>query len=59
MAKYSEEFKLQVVQDYLNSSMGYSLITKKYGLSNKSLVRQWVRSYKEFGMEGLVKKTKK
>ena len=59
MSKYNIEFKLQVVQDYLNSPLGYTLLAKKYGLSDKSLVRRWVRYYKEFGKEGLAKKTKK
>ncbi|MEX3426898.1 hypothetical protein QJ847_09675 [Staphylococcus hominis] len=27
---YKYEFKLQVVQEYLNSSLGYKALTKKY-----------------------------
>jgi len=59
MAKYSEEFKLMVVRDYLNGSLGYSLIAKKYGIPSESPVERWVRAYKEFGVKGLTKKMKK
>ncbi|WP_140422996.1 transposase [Ureibacillus sinduriensis] len=58
MTKYSEEFKLIVVQEYLSSSVGYRAIAKKYGIGDSPL-RRWVRAYKEFGHNGLsVKKTK-
>lgn len=58
MAKYSEEFKLMVVQDYLSGSLGYILIAKKYGVGASPL-RRWVCAYKEFRRSGLsVKKTK-
>jgi transposase-like protein len=32
LTKYSKEFKLKVVQDYLMSTMGLRLIAKKYGV---------------------------
>lgn len=59
MSKYSEEFKLQVVRDYLNGSLGYTLIARKYDISDKSIVRRWVRAYKEWGESGLALKKKK
>ncbi|WP_198022535.1 transposase [Carnobacterium pleistocenium] len=34
MTKYSEEFKLQVVQEYLNGPLGFQLLAKKYALSS-------------------------
>ncbi|QCR31961.1 helix-turn-helix domain-containing protein [Lysinibacillus sp. SGAir0095] len=58
MTKYSEEFKLMVVQEYLSGSLGYRAIAKKYGIADSPL-RRWVRAYKEFGRNGIsVKKTK-
>ncbi|MBL3729659.1 transposase [Lysinibacillus sp. HST-98] len=58
MTKYSEEFKLMVVQEYLSGSIGYRAIAKKYSIGDSPL-RRWVRAYKEFGRNGLlVKKTK-
>lgn len=59
MVKYSEEFKLTVVLDYLTGTLGFTLITRKYGISDKSIVRRWVRAYKEFGRKGLAIKKKK
>ena len=59
MAKYSEEFKFKVVQDYLNGSLGYGLIAKKYSVAAESQVRRWVRAYKEFGKSALSIKKKK
>ena len=59
MVKYSEEFKLKVVQDYLTGTLGFTLLTRKYGISDKSIVRRWVRAYKEWGPNGLAVKTKK
>ncbi|MES3712199.1 transposase [Staphylococcus ureilyticus] len=56
---YKFEFKLKIVQEYLNSSLGYKALTKKYNLKNISLIRRWVNQYLEFGPEGLDKKLKK
>ncbi|MCM3390733.1 transposase [Ureibacillus chungkukjangi] len=58
MTKYSKEFKLMVVQEYLSGSLGYRTIAKKYGIADSPL-RRWVRAFQEFGRDGLsVKKTK-
>lgn len=59
MAKYSVEFKLQVVQEYLKGPLGYKLLMKKYTLSSTTILRRWVRAYREFGLEGLKRKDKK
>lgn len=46
--RYSPEFKLQVVEDYLSGqSGGMSSIVKKYGLKSDSQVRNWTRKYRE------------
>lgn len=55
---YKYEFKLKIVQEYFNSSLGYRALTKKYEISNKSLNERWVTQYKEFGSEGLSKRLK-
>ena len=59
MVKYSEESKLTVVRDYLTGTLGFTLITRKYGISDKSIVRRWVRAYKVYGRKGLSIKKKK
>lgn len=55
--KYSYEFKLKIVQEYLNGTLGYTLLSKKYNISSKSQLQKWVNQYKKYGKEGL--KTKR
>lgn len=46
--KYSSEFKLQVVKDYLSGkSGGMSSIVKKYGLKSDNQGLTWTRKYRE------------
>ena len=59
MAKYSDEFKLRVVKAYLEGSVGYSLLAKRFNMPSPSPILRWVRAYKEFGEEGIRKKTTK
>ena len=59
MAKYSYELKKEVVQAYQNEEGGCGYIAQKYNISNKSIVRQWVNAYKEFGEKGLMRSRKK
>jgi|BioPla2DNA2_1021312.scaffolds.fasta_scaffold40391_2 transposase len=58
MAKYSFEFKLQVVQAYLNNEGSYPCISKKYGVPAWSNIKKWVNAYNEFGDEGLTRSRK-
>lgn len=53
MSKYSYQFKLKIVLEYLNGTLGYNKLAKKYGLSDSILVRRWVNQYKTYGIEGL------
>lgn len=55
--KYSHEFKLKIVQEYLNGTLGYTLLSKKHNISSKIQLQKWVNQYKKYGKEGL--KTKK
>ena len=59
MAKYSYEFKLKVVQAYLNGEGSYEHLTRKYGVSTDSRISEWVHAYKEFGKEGLLRSRQK
>lgn len=52
MAKYSLEFKLEIVKHYLGNHGGYLAVEKKYNIQ-VSIVRRWVNSYQQFGNEGL------
>ncbi|WP_181895707.1 helix-turn-helix domain-containing protein [Staphylococcus felis] len=55
---YKFESKLKIVQEYLNSSLGYEKLAKKYRLSHYSILQRWVNQYLEFGTKGLDKKLK-
>jgi transposase len=58
MAKYDHDFKLKVVQSYLNGEGGYNSIAKKYGIPNMAQVQRWVRTYNSLGKDGLKRKNK-
>ncbi len=58
MAKYSFEFKKQVIEDYLNGKGGAKYLASKYSISASSNVKKWIRYYKEFGDEGLMRSRK-
>ena len=46
--KYTYEFKVMVVEDYLSGkSGGIDTITKKYNLKSNYQVRNWLKKYKK------------
>ena len=55
MAKYSEEFKLSVVQCYESGKQGSKSVAKRYGIG-ETRVRMWVAAYRQHGLSGLRKK---
>lgn len=59
MAKYSAEFKLKIVKEYLEGNLGSKLLTKKHDISDHSLILTWTRVFKAFGEEGLRRKQTK
>lgn len=58
MTKYSFEFKLKIVHDYLSGQGGTPFLAKKYGFQNNVQIRKWINTYKEFGEEGLLRSWK-
>lgn len=58
MAKYTFEFKKQIVMDYINGGGGTQFLSKKYGIPNHSQLQRWVASYKKFGDAGLMRSRK-
>lgn len=58
MAKYTFEFKKQIVMDYINGGGGTQFLAKKYGIPNHSQLQRWVASYKKFGDVGLMRSRK-
>ena len=60
MAKYDEQFKLAVVQEYLaDGSDGYRALAKRHGLASHAMLERWVMAYRQHGMAGLSKKSSK
>ena len=58
MSKYSEEFKLKVVNYYLNNRYGWKYVAKQFDIPAWTTVRKWVRKYEEHGKRGLIKNQK-
>lgn len=58
MSKYSEEFKLKIVKEYLEGPLGYGLLAKKYGVASPTVIRNWIKAYQVFGRKGVKKKQK-
>ena len=59
MAKYSFEFKMQVVNDYLNGNGGYRYLAQKYRIPQDFTIRKWVNAYNTLGAEGLKRSRQK
>ena len=55
MAKYSLEFKLEVVHVYLNGEGSYDYIAKKHNMPACSLIKEWVAVFRKLGKEGLIR----
>ena len=56
--KYSDEFKLALVQEYLEGKNGgFNTLSQKYSVPCSHLKR-WVHAYKANGVEGLTKVTR-
>ena len=58
MAKYSTEFKMKVVKEYLEGNISYPQISDKYCIPSETIIRKWVNAYKSQGYEGLKVKIK-
>ena len=57
--KYTYEFKLQVVNEYLSGKGSYEFLANKFGISDKSLLRNWVSLYQKNGQQALFRKREK
>ena len=58
MSKYSEEFKLEVINYYINNYYSFEYVAKQFEIPAWTTVRKWVRKYKEHGYKGLIKNQK-
>lgn len=48
--KYSDEFKLSVIKDYYNSTLGVRAIASKYNLPTKNYINNWEKQLKKKGL---------
>lgn len=55
MAKYSPEFKLNVVREYADTTIGITRLADKYGLS-EGMLRRWWQHYQVHGAKAFQKK---
>ena len=53
MKKFSAEFKLKVVKEYLEGSLSYMRLAKKYDSLSDESIKNWVKYYQKLGVEGL------
>lgn len=58
MAKYSLEIKIKAVNDVLELGMTAGAVAKRLNTVH-AVVQRWVALYKEFGVDGLSKKSGK
>ena len=52
--KYTVEYKMQIVKEYLETDLGYRLLSQKHGI-NATQIKDWVKIYRAHGEEGLIK----
>ena len=52
--KHSFEFKVKVVNEYLNEAGGYKFLGEKHNV-DRSFVQTWVRQYNTYGYQELTK----
>lgn len=55
MSKYSNDFKLEVVQYYLKNYGGYGTTAMHFNIPSPTTVKKWVKKYEQHGFNGLIK----
>jgi transposase len=58
MIKYSEQFKLSVIEQYQTGIAGYRIVGQHFGLA-PAIVRRWVLWYRTHGLAGLTKQVRR
>ena len=58
MSKYSKEFKLEVVKYCVEKHHSSYDAAREFSIPSPTPIKQWIRKYKEQGIEGLVKQEK-
>lgn len=58
MGKYSNKFKLKVVNYYIKESVIFRCVANYFNIPSWTTVKKWVRKYEEHGVKGLIKNPK-
>ena len=58
MSKYSKEFKLEVVKYCIEKHHSSYDAAKEFSIPSPTPIKQWIRKYREHGIEGLFKQEK-
>lgn len=58
MSKYSNEFKLEVIEFYKKEHYGIKYVADYFNIPSKELVRTWIRKYEKHGISGILKNKK-
>ncbi len=56
MKKYEEQFKVQLVEQYLTGAAGFTTVAREHGVP-RSLLQRWVAFFRQYGVEGLRSKS--
>ncbi len=54
MAKYSFEFKLMIVREYISGQGGTTYLSKQHGIHH-GIIERWISNYNKYGEEGLLR----
>ena len=58
MAKYSFEFKMHLVKEYLDGKAGHDKIAAEHGVDSH-LLRRWINGYQHYGEKALMRSRQK
>ncbi|MGX7091631.1 helix-turn-helix domain-containing protein [Hutsoniella sourekii] len=58
MAKYSLEFKIKIVAEYLSGTISLKALANKYHFKSTKHIRIWINAYQTLGIEGLKRSRK-
>ena len=53
MVKYDYDFKVNMVNEYLEGRISFKDLAKKYNIKSPSVIERWVYGYQENGLEHL------
>ena len=58
MSKYSDQFKLEVVNYYISNAVSYKDVATHFNITSATSIQRWVRQYGKHGGKGLLKNFK-